>query len=218
MATGNPEGIGMAVSLQLPTFWDKQPRVWFIQAEVQFANWNITSDDTKYNYLVKSLDQATATRLLDVLEDPPAEKKYESLKARLLSTFGLSRRARAAALLHIGPLGDRKPSELMDEMLALQGSSPPDPLFEQISLERMPEAIQLQLSGDTAFADPRAAAFLADKLMIPLGKPLDVSKVTTELTGQPRAQYCFYHAKFGSKAIKCRAPCNFQGNGPADRA
>lgn len=31
--------------------------------------------------------------------------------------------------------------------------------------------------------------------------------------------YCFYHDRFGARAIKCRAPCNFStsGNAPADR-
>ena len=55
-----------AVALKLPAFWTSQPDVWFIQAEAQFTLRNITADDTKYAYLVASLDQTTATRLLDL--------------------------------------------------------------------------------------------------------------------------------------------------------
>ena len=107
MATGTKE---RAVSLQLPTFWEKQPDIWFCQAEAEFDFRNITADGTKYSYLVKSLDQATAARLRDILAHPPTEGKYEYMKARLLNTFGRSCKARATELLRTGPLGDRKPS------------------------------------------------------------------------------------------------------------
>ena len=57
-----------AVALKLPPFWISQPRVWFQQAEAQFALRNITADDTKYFYVVAALDQETASRLIDFLE------------------------------------------------------------------------------------------------------------------------------------------------------
>ena len=31
---------------------------------------------------------------------------------------------------------------------------------------------------------------------------------------QGSSQYCFYHAKFGEAALKCRAPCNFRSSRP----
>ena len=48
-----------AVALKLPPFWISQPRVWFQQAEAQFALRNITAHDTKYFYVVAALDQET---------------------------------------------------------------------------------------------------------------------------------------------------------------
>ena len=62
-----------AVALKLPVFWNQQPAVWFAQAEAQFAIRNITSEQTKYYYLVASLDQETATRVLDQLQEVPVE-------------------------------------------------------------------------------------------------------------------------------------------------
>ena len=114
-----------AVSLKLPTFWTSQPEVWFAQAEAQFNIRGTTADETKYYYVLAALDQGTATRLLDLINAPPSENKCTALKERLIGTFGLSKRERASRLLHIRPLGDSKPSSLMDEMLALLGDHPP---------------------------------------------------------------------------------------------
>lgn len=114
-----------AVSLKLPTFWTSQPQVWFAQAEAQFNLRNITVDETKYYYVLSALDQATAARLLDLINQPPDRNKYDALKKRLVDTFGLDKRERASRLLHVRPLGDSKPSTLMDEMLALLGDHPP---------------------------------------------------------------------------------------------
>ena len=117
------------VSLKLPTFWTFQPQVWFEQAEAQFHIRNITVDVTKYYYVVSALDQDTAGYVIDLLRHPPAESKYDGIKKLLIDTFGLSKRERAARLLHMDVLGDRKLSMLMNEMLALMDGHTPCLLF-----------------------------------------------------------------------------------------
>lgn len=219
-----------AVSVKLPPFWSAQPTVWFHQAEAQFQLAQITQDATKYSHVIAALDQSTASRILDLLNNPPEENRYQSLKDRLSTTFGLSKRERAAALLHIGELGDRKPSELMDEMLALVGEHTKCILFEQVFLERMPESIRLQLSSDDSFNDPRAAAQRADELWLAQrARPLEVSSANLAAATRQRSSknkdFCYYHNRFGVKAKKCVPPCSFspaldssaQGNDPAGR-
>ena len=152
-----------AVSLKLPTFWTSQPEVWFAQAEPQFNIRGTTADETKYYYVLAALDQGTTTRLLDLINAPPSENKYTALKERLIGTYGLSKRERASLLLHIRPLGDSKPSSLMDEMLALLGDHTPCLLFEQLFLEQMPEDIRVQLV-DAKLEDHRQLAKRADAL------------------------------------------------------
>ena len=142
-----------AVSIKLPTFWTAQPHVWFQQAEAQFTIRNITADQTKYAYIVAAMDQDTASRLLDLLAHTPTDDKYETIKTRLLKTFGLSRRVRANKLLNMEDLGDRMPSALMDEMLSLLDDHQPCMLFEQLFLNKMPDHIRLQLA-DADFTDP----------------------------------------------------------------
>lgn len=213
----------LAVSLKLPSFWSSQPAVWFAQAEAQFGLRKITDDSTRYYYVVSALDQDTAIRLTDLLERPPVTNKYEQLKNRLLSAFSLSRRERAAKLLRLRGLGDRKPSELMDEMLGLLGGHQPCFIFEQLFLEQMPEDIRIQLA-DADFSDPRKIALMADNLCIAKSvahaSDCFVSKI--ERHDVPRnskqsQRLCFYHSKFGKAARKCQPPCTFAGNDSAGR-
>ena len=130
------------VSLKLPSFWATQHRVWFRQTEAQFALRNVTADTTKYYYVVSALDQDTAQRLIDLMNNPPEDNKYTKLKKRLLNTLELSKYEHAARLLNMPNLGDRKPSALMDEMLGLLGQHTPCFLFKYIFLQHLPEDIR----------------------------------------------------------------------------
>ena len=216
-----------AVSLKLPTFWSTQPRAWFIQVEAQFLLRGITDDSTKYTYIVSALDQRTAERLLDVLENPPAKKKYQNLKDHLLATFNLTKRQRASRLLSMSGLGDRRPTELMDEMLALLGDHPPCFLFEELFRQQLPTDVRMALEY-VDFTDPRDAARLADRLWENRPQPSVVSVQSSEdamaaAVGQsgarrgrrtPRSSgaeaFCYFHRRFGSSARRCNSPCSYR--------
>lgn len=217
-----------AVSLKLPTFWTTQPQVWFEQAEAQFHIRQITADDTRYYYVVSALDQDTAGRIIDYLREPPNKNKYEGIKTLLNTTFGLTRRERAAKLLHMDGLGDRKPSELMNEMLALMEGHKSCLLFEQIFLEQMPEDIRLLLAQDT-FTDPRGLAARADELwqtkqqegayisrITALPRQQTATRTATPSTSN-KDKWCYYHQRWGSDARRCRPPCMHPGNASAGR-
>lgn len=215
-----------AVSLKLPPFWPAQAEVWFLQVEAQFATRGIANDATKYYYVVSALDQATAGRLVDVLTNPPDTDLYASIKARLITTFGLSRRERAARLLRMPGLGDRKPSQLMDDMLALAGDHQPCFLFEQLFLEQLPDDVRLQLAN-ADFGDARKVALLADgfwsareQQVVPINKVVAAppkSGRTSQRSNRNVDGVCFYHARFGPKAHRCVSPCSYSGNSQAGR-
>eukprot|EP00095_Tigriopus_kingsejongensis_P010667 snap_masked-scaffold1804_size27482-processed-gene-0.0 protein:Tk10667 transcript:snap_masked-scaffold1804_size27482-processed-gene-0.0-mRNA-1 annotation:"PREDICTED: uncharacterized protein LOC101850788" len=132
-------------------------------AEAQFSIRSIAADETKYNYVVTSLDQDTANRVLDILANPPTTGKYAALKSRLLDTFDLSDYEKAGQILHMPHLGDDKPSALMDRMLGLLGSHEACFLFRRIFLERLPEDIRSALVHSDE-QDLRKMAKAADKL------------------------------------------------------
>lgn len=216
-----------AVSLKLPTFWTQQPSVWFAQAEAQFAIRSIVKEETKYYHVVAALDQETATRVMDMLSTIPADTPYTQLKKRLQDTFDLSDYERASAILHMAPLGDQKPSQLMDRMLGLLGDKNPDILFKQIFLEHLPEQVrsvlvhsqvkdhkELAKAADSLYEAQQHSAPTISKMSFK--KPANKPKANTENSepGQPRL--CFYHKKFGNKAHRCVTPCTWDsGNATA---
>lgn len=217
-----------AVALKLPTFWTSYPTVWFHQTEAQFNLRQITDDSTKYYYVVSALDQATAQRVLSLLQHPPDNGKYTVLKNRLLETFSFSPAERADRLLNMPQLGDQKPSELMDTMLALLGNHHPCFLFNHLFLQRMPEDIRPVLAAQD-IDDPRLLAQKADALWLARSAQQGATvfpmfRKQNGTTSVPRRRptkndidtgLCFYHEKFGVKARQCRPPCSFQGNGQA---
>ena len=84
--------------------------------------------------------------MIDALAEQPSETAYAELKARLLQIYGLAKRETASKLLSMPGLGDRKPSALMDEMLALMDGHLPCFLFETRFLEQLMEDMRLQLA------------------------------------------------------------------------
>ena len=69
----NAVGTAMAaaVSVKLPPFWADKTGLWFAQAEAQFTIKNITTEKTKYAYVVTMLDSQTAAQAMDIIRTPP---------------------------------------------------------------------------------------------------------------------------------------------------
>ena len=216
-----------AVSLKLPTFWAQEPNTWFIQAEAQFNIRNITADETKYHYIVASLDQQTASRIRNLLQNPPQDDKYGALKARLLKTFSQSETQRANQLIDLPDLGDETPSMLMDKMLALLGDHNPCFLFRQLFLRRLPEDIRTILVH-SKIEDARDLAEAADGLWHTRNSNAQTMAVQRkknkhfthdQVTKNP--DWCYFHNLYKEKARTCKPPCSFQsreqGNDQAGR-
>ena len=77
------------VSIKLPTFWTDSPKVWFLQAESQFAIKPVTTFLTKFHHCVAALPQDVATHLIDLVCNPPADP-YATLRACFVQMYTLS--------------------------------------------------------------------------------------------------------------------------------
>ena len=79
---------------KLPGFYTRSPELWLGGAGYEFRNCHpaITTETTKFDYLVKSLDKEMALRVTSLIADRTAEEPYTKLKDRLLRIFPLSDR------------------------------------------------------------------------------------------------------------------------------
>ena len=231
-----------AVSLKLSPFWTARPQLWFAQADAQFALRGITTELTRFYHVVAALDSSTASRVEDIITAPPADA-YSSIKTRLVSIFGLTDRERAARVLDAGTVGDRSPSAFMNELLQLVAGRNTDFIVREIFLRALPQDVATVLASSTS--NLRDLAVEADHNFASTGARLHSPhstaihavhlesspmqgevNTTVRRRGTSRHQHspvdarppglCFYHAKFGSAAFRCRAPCTYASPAPRD--
>ncbi len=226
--------------LTLSTFWISEPAAWFALAEAKFRTSNITSQRVMFDLLVAALPEKHLSQVMDIIKAIPAINPYEVLKLRLLEAHLLSDQEKMDALFQLGPLGDRKPSQLLASMLSVCPSGLElQPIFQYLFLQRLPQTLRTLL-GEQECGDIRALAAMA--VQEPVGggssepqvaavqpKKKQFKKKTGGSGGggassgnggvlshaeQARigSGLCFNHFVWGAKAKNCVKPCNWSGN------
>jgi hypothetical protein len=154
------------VAVKLPDFWVKDPDLWFYQAECAFRRSRITTSHTMFEYVVMRLPEAVSVsvRALLLSVSPQTVDPYEQLKAALSASFGKTRWQRAFELLDHPEIGDRRPSRMMADMLALLPvGATADTVFLALFLRRLPSSMRDHLAA-ADLDTPEAMATHADLL------------------------------------------------------
>ncbi|KAF6208122.1 hypothetical protein GE061_016572 [Apolygus lucorum] len=88
----NPQGeVHVArVAIKIPPIWRRNVKIWRMQVDAQFSNSPVTSELTKYNYVLASLDSDVAELISDFLLKPLSANPYKDLMDRLQSEFEIS--------------------------------------------------------------------------------------------------------------------------------
>ena len=106
--------------MKLPVFWLDAAKVWFAQADAQFAIRNVTVSKTKFYHTVAVLPQEVALLILNLTRALPAGDLYGVLRECLITLYMLNDYNQCfEALVSLPISGDQKPSHLMNRMLAL---------------------------------------------------------------------------------------------------
>ena len=174
-----------AISLKLPTFWPADPELWFAQVDAQFRTKRITSQATKFEYVIASLSPQHAAEVRDLILQPPAADPYVKLKEELIKRTTASEQRRLQLLFSSEDLGDRKPSQLLRHMQQLLGdkAATADRSFlRQLFLQRLPPNVRMVLASTKDDEDLESLASLADKV-VEVAAPT-VSTVQTSETTQ----------------------------------
>ena len=164
---------GSSSSFRLPPFWTAEPSLWFRQAESSFRRLNITASFAKYDLVLEALPQDVIISIRDLVTTitESTHMPYQQLKYRLLSSYSPSRWSLINRLLDTPPLGDRRPSVLMDSMLSLlPQDEPAGSLFLGLFLRRLPQDMRDHLST-RQFDTPHQMAETADLLWDARGHP-----------------------------------------------
>ncbi|XP_054706830.1 uncharacterized protein LOC129216638 [Uloborus diversus] len=130
------------VSVKIPPFWVEKPEMWFFTVEAQNKISGISSEETRFNYLVAQLEPKFIENIWDIIKDDTANK-YTAAKERLLSTFKESETKRIQQLVNGLELGDMKPSQLLRRMRSLGDAEDiSDKVLRTLWLEKMPDRIK----------------------------------------------------------------------------
>ncbi len=149
-----------------PHFEPSNPNVWFRQLEVMFTTRHITSELTRYSYLVQALPFNIVAIVEDLLDPIPAEKPYTILKAEILKRTAKSPDSQLRELFHAVELGDDKPSALLRRMRSLLvGRQMDDDIIRRLWLDKLPYSIQHVLAICDSSSPLEKLAENADRIM-----------------------------------------------------
>lgn len=207
--------VSQIVNLKLPQFYTDSPDAWFSYAEAQFNLKRISSQKTRYDYVISSLPTEVANRVIDLIRNIPAENPYDAVKARLYKIYALSDIQKCEKLISLPGLGDQTPSELLDKMLMYlpETESMDCIFFKFMYLRRLPADLQLLLTNRD-FLSLRELAQQADRLwdqknsgLVTRACMMEEVAEEAEVTAVSSLRLCRLHFKFGSSAKRCEKPC-----------
>lgn len=187
MATSQPpivkcEDVGLAaisLSSRIPDFWTDQPRVWFIQLDAMLSPQKL-ADTAKFNLVVSKLGKEVIQQVTDILINPPEDRKYDTLKNKLLSIYEESENRQIQKLIGEMELGDQKPSQLLRKMQDLARGKISTDTLSVLWQNHLPAAVRGVLAATEAKELERLAA-IADKVVENM-RPQQIAEVAERAT------------------------------------
>ena len=87
--------------VQLGEFWLQAPNAWFAAAELKFEVAHITGERERFAHAVGAMGFSVLRAVLDLVENPPAEDPYTTLKGTLVLAHQLTPVQKATKCLQV---------------------------------------------------------------------------------------------------------------------
>jgi len=120
------------VGIKLPPFWKYDPVAWFKRAKAQFRLSHINKSQIKFDHILTMLDEDVIGKVSDILDLDNTNNSYQSLKDRLINTYGRTDEDKFRELISGISLGDEKSSLMLSKIKSLAGPNCPAHLLKQM--------------------------------------------------------------------------------------
>ena len=182
-----PEVAASSAHFKFPTFWAHNITMWIKRVEIFFTIHKITTEKSRFNYVVASMDEQVMMEVSDIISEPAVGREYTALKQAMIDRFGESNNNRIRRVLEGLTLGDRTPSGLYRIMQTTAGANMNETTLRTIWLSRLPERVAEIISAqEVADTDISIAtlAKMADRIHAQ-SRPTTVAAVSTAAAAAP---------------------------------
>ncbi|XP_049886865.1 uncharacterized protein LOC126381436 [Pectinophora gossypiella] len=167
----------VSVTTRIPDFWTDQPRFWFARANAILKPKKL-GDEANFDLLISKMSKDTLTEITDLVYNPPATGKCETLKTRLLALYEDSKHDKIKKLLRDMDLGDQRPSQLLRRMKDLAKDNFPDSTLRILWEDQLPSQVRAVLAV-TELTDLEALAKVADNVCTAI-RPIQITEVAQQ--------------------------------------
>ena len=134
------------LSVKPPPCWTQDIELWLYQCKAQFCTRGIQHETTKFDYIIQALPPDVMSQLRSFILNLPSEQPFTRLKIELQQLHALSNKQRYRKIMHKQSLGDKKPSQFLQQMRRLVGDQAESMFFQEMFLEKLPPIIQTVLA------------------------------------------------------------------------
>lgn len=153
-----------SLRVELPVY-SPSVQIWFAQLDAIFQARHITTQQTKFAYVLEKIPAEVASEVSDILLRPPKDKPYDILKDAILSRTGCSEEKKLKELLTDIELGNNKTSQLLRRMQTLLGAHKmSDAVLKQLWINKLDTDTTQILAVLTDDVDLEKLAAIVDRI------------------------------------------------------
>ncbi|XP_043263119.1 uncharacterized protein LOC122403585 [Colletes gigas] len=162
------------VAVKIPEFSPTDPELWFAMVENSLDASGVTTEATKFGYVLGALKPEYAAEVRDIILAPPAQP-FTKLKAELIKRMGSSQEQKTRRLLEHEEIGDGKPSQFLRHLRSLGGTTVSEEILRILWVGRLPSNMQVVLATQRGVELDRVAE-LADAIADTMGPRAQVAE------------------------------------------